>query len=447
MRESRVGVGVIGVGGISSYVPTPDWQRGTGVPSARQGRYTPDLSFSAAGHDGYVRCQASSNADCVPGSTGSFSFLSSGGTSASTPDMAGIAALLNQRMGGAQGHLNPRLYALAQTPGNGVFHDVTVATSAVGICDVTVPSMCNNSTPGPTGLSGGLAGFAVGGGYDVATGWGSINVANLLAQWPGVTPAANYQGLWWAMPASSESGWGINFAHQGDTIFASWFTYDFLGAGTWIVMTAPKVAPNIYSGTLYVTAGPAFNSTPFNPTLVVSVPVGTATLAFSGVNDGTFLYDLGSGAQAKAITREVFGPVPTCAAATTNLSTATNYTDLWWASPAASESGWGINLTHSGTTIFASWFTYDVTNKPMWLVATATRTSGNSYSGTLYRTTGPAYNSVPFNPANVVSTPVGQATFTFTNGNLAQFAYTVNGISQAKTITREVFGAAGTICQ
>ena len=83
----------------------------------------------------------------------------------------------------------------------------------------------------------------------------------------------------------------------------------------------------------------------------------------------------------------------------------------------------------------------------MWLVATATRTSGNSYSGTLYRTTGPAYNSVPFNPANVVSTPVGQATFTFNNGNLAQFAYTVNGISQAKTITREVFGAAGTICQ
>ena len=33
--------------------------------------------------------------------------------------------------------------------------------------------------------------------------------------------AANYQGLWYAAPAGSEAGWGINFTHQGDSIFAS----------------------------------------------------------------------------------------------------------------------------------------------------------------------------------------------------------------------------------
>jgi hypothetical protein len=37
---------------------------------------------------------------------------------------------------------------------------------------------------------------------------------------------ANYQGIWWN---ASESGWGINLAHQGDTVFASWFTYDTAG--------------------------------------------------------------------------------------------------------------------------------------------------------------------------------------------------------------------------
>jgi hypothetical protein len=37
-------------------------------------------------------------------------------------------------------------------------------------------------------------------------------------------PPVNYQGLWWKSPAGSESGWGINFAHQGDVIFATWFT-------------------------------------------------------------------------------------------------------------------------------------------------------------------------------------------------------------------------------
>src|SRR3954470_12048726 len=28
--------------------------------------------------------------------------------------------------------------------------------------------------------------------------------------------AVNYEGLWWRSPPNSESGWGINFAHQGD---------------------------------------------------------------------------------------------------------------------------------------------------------------------------------------------------------------------------------------
>src|ERR1700694_4664622 len=75
----------------------------------------------------------------------------------------------------------------------------------------------------------------------------------------------NYQGLWWAAPAGLESGWGINFAHQGDTIFASWFTYDATGKGLWFVMTAPKASNGMYAGTFYQLTGPAFNTTPFPP--------------------------------------------------------------------------------------------------------------------------------------------------------------------------------------
>ena len=37
--------------------------------------------------------------------------------------------------------------------------------------------------------------------------------------------------------------------------------------------------------------------------------------------------------------------------------------------------------------------------------------------------------------------------FTFSDGNDATFAYTVNGVSQAKAITREVFTNPGTVCQ
>jgi hypothetical protein len=50
---------------------------------------------------------------------------------------------------------------------------------------------------------------------------------------PALAAEANYQGLWWNRPA--ESGWGINFAHQGDVIFATWFTYNSRSEPWWLI--------------------------------------------------------------------------------------------------------------------------------------------------------------------------------------------------------------------
>jgi hypothetical protein len=215
----------------------------------------------------------------------------------------------------------------------------------------------------------------------------------------------------------------------------------------WLVMTAPKSAPNTYSGKLLRTTGPAFNAMPFIPSQVVVSEVGSATLTFSDSNDANFDYTVNGVHQVKSLTRQVFGTLPTCATATGNLAAAINYTDLWWASPAGSESGWGINLTHQSDTIFASWFTYDLDNSQMWLVATAPKTPLGTYSGPLLRTTGPAFNAVPFDPMKVTNTPVGTATFTIIDGNNITFSYSVNGsLPQNKTITREVFAGPGTVC-
>ena len=46
--------------------------------------------------------------------------------------------------------------------------------------------------------------------------------------------SANVQDLWWN-PA--ESGWGLNIAHQDDTLFATLFTYGADGGGIWLVMS------------------------------------------------------------------------------------------------------------------------------------------------------------------------------------------------------------------
>ena len=48
----------------------------------------------------------------------------------------------------------------------------------------------------------------------------------IFAAAPDLAAATNYQDLWW-VPA--ESGWGVDFAHQGDLLFATWYTYDAKG--------------------------------------------------------------------------------------------------------------------------------------------------------------------------------------------------------------------------
>ncbi|MBS0327719.1 MAG: S8 family peptidase [Proteobacteria bacterium] len=298
-------------------------------------------------------------------------------------------------------------------------------------------------------------------GAGVVDAYTAVLAAKALAGGGPPPPQANYQGLWWASPAESESGWGLNVAHQGNTIFATWFTYDATGKALWLSMTAVEGTPGVFSGQMVETNGPPFSAVPFNPSLVTRTVVGNGTLTFTDANDGSFNYTVNGVTQTKPITREVFGPLPVCTfGGLANLAQATNFQDLWWASPANSQSGWGINLTEQGRTIFATWFTYDVDGTPLWLSVTATPSGSATtpqgapavWSGQLLRTAGPAFSAVPFNPSLVTRSVVGSATFTFTDGANGTFAYTVNGIgpatvTQSKTFTREVFVAPGTACQ
>jgi hypothetical protein len=167
-------------GGVSKFIATPSWQTGTGVPSARAGRYTPDVSFSASGHDGYFACFAAGQGSCAADSSGEYYFVIFSGTSAAAPGMAGITALLDENAGAAEGNLNPALYQLAGSAPQ-AFHDVTVSSSGVSGCSVNTPSMCNNSTAGAKALTGGQAGFQVGDGFDEATGLGSLDAVVFVA--------------------------------------------------------------------------------------------------------------------------------------------------------------------------------------------------------------------------------------------------------------------------
>jgi len=136
-------------GGASSIYPKPSWQVSPGVPSDRK-RDIPDVSLTAAGHDGY-RVRTEGN------------WYIFGGTSASSPAFAGLMALIVQKTGQRWGiNANTRFYQLGNAQyssgGAAVFHDTITG---------------NNSVPGVTG-------YPCTTGYDLATGLGSVDATALV---------------------------------------------------------------------------------------------------------------------------------------------------------------------------------------------------------------------------------------------------------------------------
>ena len=262
---------------------------------------------------------------------------------------------------------------------------------------------------------------------------------------PTTAPAYNVQGLWWR--GFSESGWGINLTQQGDTLFATWFTYDADGSGMWLVMpNGARSGEGAYSGTLYRTTGPAYNAA-FGSAPVVSSPAGNATFSFNGPDSGTFTATVNGVTVTKPIIRQVYAsPVPVCTLGGA-AGAVPNYQDLWWRTSGA-ESGWGINITHQGEILFLTWFTYNTDGKGLWLVASNVSRTGNAtYSGTLYRTWGAPFNMQPWSPSTVRAMPVGTVTLTFTDAANGTLTATVEGSTVIKPITREIFATPTSVCR
>jgi len=158
----------------------------SGVPH----RLTPDLALNAAsGHDATFFC---SEGVCELNSSGGLVDAGLvGGTSVAAPSMAGIQALIDQANGGRQGMPAYIYYTLAanqntancnsSTPplagSNCAFQDVTLGNDL--ICGLS-GSSCSAT------LTSAKIGFNAGTGYDMATGLGSVNAANLSNQWSSV---------------------------------------------------------------------------------------------------------------------------------------------------------------------------------------------------------------------------------------------------------------------
>jgi subtilase family serine protease len=234
---------VAGSGGPSSVYAKPSWQAGLTTDTARD---IPDVSlFSSDGQNKsfYIVCQSDQD---ITGDTGcnltKFSsttpfhdFQAVGGTSAATPTFAAIIALINQAKGGRQGNANYALYntysvakaagqvcnsssfSAPSTSNNCVFYDTTKGN--VSVACVGGSANCSNTSTAANQFgvlettSNGTAtiDYNTATGYDLATGLGSINVANLLAKWASPGLIGTTSALTLVGPASPTIGTSVTF--------------------------------------------------------------------------------------------------------------------------------------------------------------------------------------------------------------------------------------------
>ena len=254
----------------------PAWQSGLGVPADSK-RDLPDVSLFAA--DGmnssfYFACET----DIYEGCTGEIeTMVPLGGTSASSPAFAGIMALINQATQSRQGNANYRLYALAAQAGAScdsgspasscIFYDVTGGTIAMP-CVTDTPNCVTNN---PTDLYGVLSGYSSGSGYDLATGLGSVNVANLVNNWDSVS---------FTPTVSTLSISPTNIVH-GNPVNVSVSVAPQSGTGVPSGMVSLITGNGTPAGTFRLSSG-AISST------TSTLPGGSYTVSAHYAGDGTF---------------------------------------------------------------------------------------------------------------------------------------------------------------
>jgi hypothetical protein len=447
--------------------PKPSWQTGvSGIPTTDGVRDIPDVSFFAS--DGFLSSSAylicvSALADCTYSDTAEPTALEVGGTSVSSPAMAGVMALINQKAGQSQGSPNAELYKLAATETYAncsaekvtstgtscLFNDIdafnaTDANTNAVPCDFGAeegsPAQTGIQSPGCTptvtgDLIGILPGFSAGPGYDQATGLGSLNVSNVVSAWPAststgkatvtVTPASI------SLVASNALSVVVTVANSSTGGSTPTGKVTLIGGGAY-----SSGAQNLASGT-YTFNVPA-NALPdgsdvftvsYSGDSTYAAATGSATVAVTAVaGTGT-----GTGTATANVT---VTPTPTSLAASSTLSVAVSVAAATsgGAPPTGTVTLAGGGYTSSAGTLSSGTFTFSV---PANSFTAGTDTLTVTYSGdsTYATSTG---------TATVTVTAPTSATGTFAISATSPTAVTA-GSSASSTITVTASGSyAGT---
>ena len=250
-------------GGPSVIFGKPAWQTGVGVPNDAA-RDIPDVAMGADGPlvgtspaialpGFFVATQK--NTDPAP------TFALTGGTSIATPMWAGVSRLIAQAQGVTRlGNINSRLYELGnlQSPNSGL-HDVTVG---------------NN-------INNGIPGYSAGVGYDLVTGWGSPDIAKLIAAFPGAAASSTAVNTTVSAGAKAAAG---NFTITNTTSGALALQSVSINLSSPAVFSSLTLTATVGGNTPQVVAAVPSASSMFTFSPPLSIPSGgSAMMALQGI--------------------------------------------------------------------------------------------------------------------------------------------------------------------
>jgi hypothetical protein len=350
---------------IAGYAKPP-WQSGTGVPSDGV-RDIPDLSlFAGDGLNGsfYIYCEMDANTG-TGSSTSSCDlnspytdFQGAGGTSASAQVFGGLMALVNQKYG-RQGNANYVLYKLAAKSGASCASSASPASTCIFY---DVPAGYNNSVAcvggsyncSNTNTASGQYGILVNpgatsqpawlttAGYDLATGLGTVNAANLVNDWSSVSFAASSTSLT-ITPPSGETLTSITHGQS--------------------VTFAVNVSPTSAAGDVSLTGGPSGGTLGIGPFTLSGGTASGSTVMLPGGSYGVTARYAGNGTYGSSESSAV--PVTVTPEKSQTNAQVLAYTDCSGDYSAVTTLTYGYNSSNlgcSGALVPAYWLRMDVMN-------------------------------------------------------------------------------------
>jgi subtilase family serine protease len=371
---------VAGGGGPSKLYARPSWQTGTvfGLPTtaAAPNRLQPDVSLFAA--NGFW------NHDLPSYQVDSGGVLYAGGTSFVAPQLAGVFALVMQKTGERLGQPNYVLYNMAGSefgvnsftgsgcngsgasgvgttaslPGAGcVFYDVQ--TGNISVDCVAGTTNCYSLSGASFGILSTsttieLPAYPTGQGWDMATGLGSLNIANLVNHWQDASAGGAL-----FTPTVSVTATAASYTYGLPSAIT--YTATASGPGSYptgsVTFSGSGAISTIGTQVLSGSAGCSTGSTCTESASQLYAPPGTLA-AGSYTITGTYLstnenYATGAGTTGLTVTQQT--PVVTVSAASTGAGVAVNLSaTIAYSGTGVAPAGGLTFRVDAGTTVVAT---------------------------------------------------------------------------------------------